>query len=118
MIRVSATIRNPEKWPSRRTPRGWNDDNMRRQYCTCDHCNRWYKFDDLHNPIYPVTDYDCWLQKQLHIEKAEGYCADCFNNIERQADAIDPDWNNRRWSKFDKWLDLCTPNWERYEIHQ
>jgi hypothetical protein len=95
-------IRNPEKWIGKRTPKNYDDSAMQLDYCTCDHCRRWYKWDDLHNLLYPVSSYDTWLQKQLHIEEAEGYCPECLTRLECEAEKIDADWLAHHYRGMDE----------------
>jgi hypothetical protein len=66
---------------------------------TCDNCHRAINADNLHNLLYPVEQADFDLQVALHIEEAQAFCPRCLTQIERDADALQPEWSERHRGK-------------------
>ena len=88
-------VQNPEAWYGKRLPKGMEWEHVWRMIDKCDDCQKMYHPNNLHSLLYPVTEADFILQKALHIEEAQSFCPDCLAAIEKEADAIDPEWRKR-----------------------
>lgn len=95
--RHKRAMNNPESWIGRRVPRDIRPVEYHNgvMYDTCDDCQGFYRADDLHALLFPISDADFSLQKELGVEEAQGFCPDCLGEIEAQADLIDPMWRVR-----------------------
>lgn len=94
--RRTVKLQHPEKFIGKRVPRNYDwDGYMVGDFALCDDCQRLFRIDDMHALLQPQTQADAELQRKLHTEEAQSYCPDCLTKLEREADAIDPEWRVR-----------------------
>ena len=97
-------MRNPEAWIGKRLPWDMDMDEHWNHYDKCDDCQCvWWVIDQAHTPglhefIYPMCEADWVLQDKLHVEEAETFCPYCIEQIQEEADKIDPNWRERHYA--------------------
>lgn len=92
-------MRNPAKWIGKTCPSNLKWSHHLGTIDKCDDCQRLFATDDLHALLYPISPDDFNLQRSLRIEEAQGFCPDCLELLERDADSVDPDWRRRHGLK-------------------
>lgn len=92
--RKKRKMRNPDLWIGRRIPHDM-DANHLWDFSTCDNCGGFYRADDLHALLWPESAADWLLQELVGVEEAQGFCPDCLEAIQEEADEIDSEWRER-----------------------
>lgn len=93
-------MRQPELWIGRRIPTDLDYEYSMwiwMEYDKCDDCQCFYSWNDLHALLWPMSEADWKLQERVHVEEAESFCPACLRQIKMEADAVDPEWRERRW---------------------
>lgn len=91
-------MRNPEAWVGKTLPKNLDCSSIFHgvaKYDLCDNCQRLFRVDDLHALVQPICESDWAIQEACRVEEAMGFCPDCLEEIEDQADRIDPEWRNK-----------------------
>lgn len=96
MAQAKRQMRNPEAWIGKKAEH-LNYDRFLSDYDKCDDCQKFFKAEDMHALLYPMTDADIKLQRAVGVEEAQTFCPDCLGWIMDDADEMDPEWRKRHF---------------------